>query len=647
MNGIGPVYDIAIVGAGAYGTSVLGQISLHLIPKGKGPFRILVVESSQDLGPGMPYSRCMTIPDHIVNIAGGCTQITSTYIPFPEKSDFLLWLRSLSPEYRVSLGIEESESPSWLNKPFPRFVVGLYLSNRFNQFVMALSEKGFIVDVRHLTKVTSVLPKNVFGANGYELDLERKSKVFARNLFVATGHWTYNRFPDFPHWLPSPFPPRDIQERTELGGNVGILGCSLSAIDTALTLSKKNGSFQSMHQNGKRSLKFVPFKGAEGFKMTMYGRKAMLPQVMGAVVNKIFAHKYLTPASFIPIIKANDGFLPLDDFWYLLKREIFDEVPRLRPYLPDYWETVSLEEAVSAMRKLLQTIDPVERLSRELEEAKESLKTGVPVLLQNVFYQSYAVFDEVLGYFSAEDRIRFEEIKTELHLLIGPFPVQNAEKILALMNEGYLEVIKMGEKYQIEEAKGRSGMKVSWKPDGDTTFEAHHDVMIDATGQKAAFEKDSSPLTTSLRKAKLVKEILVPFRTAKESLHPGDHPNLVTRDGFSYFRPSGALIDINNFSLVPGTEKPSAPIYYMGPFTMGQVAFPQDMSVVTTAAERAVADLIKRGVLERDVSYEVEKDPAPMYGWLGNASGRLRWLSGENYKGVIVKTSIYDQKVKP
>ena len=647
MNGTGLVYDIAIVGAGAYGTSVLGQISLHLIPKGNGPFHILVVESTEHLGPGMPYSRYMTIPDHIVNIAGGCTQITTTYIPFPEKSDFLLWLRSLPAEYRVSLGIEESESPTWLNKPFPRFVVGLYLSNRFNQFVMALREKGFTVDVRRLTKVTSILPKNVLGANGYELDLDMKSKAFAKNLFVATGHWTYNRFPDFPHWLPSPFPPRDIQERTELGGNVGILGCSLSAIDTALTISKKNGSFHlTMHQNGKSSLKFVPFKGAEGLKMTMYGRKAILPQVMGSVVNKIFAHKYLTPTSFIPIIEANDGFLPLDDFWYLLKREIYDEVPRLRAYLPDCWETVTLEEAISTLRTLLQTIDPIERLSQELEEAKESLKTGVPVLLQNVFYQSYAVFDEVLGYFSAEDRIRFEEIKTELHLLIGPFPVQNAEKILALMNDGYLEVIKIGKKYEIEEARGRSGIKLSWKLDGDTIFEAHHDVMIDATGQKAAFEKDSSPLTTSLRDAKLIEEILVPFRNAKESLKHEDHPKVVTRDGVNYFRPSGALIDINNFSLVPGTEKPSAPIYYMGPFTMGQVAFPQDMSVVTTAAQRAVADLIKRGVLERDFSYEVEQDPAPMYGWLGNASGRLCWSSGENYKGVLVKTSFSDQGVK-
>ena len=116
--------------------------------------------------------------------------MTITYIPFPEKSGFLLWLRSLSPEYRVSLGIEESEIPTWLNKPFPRFVVGLYLSNRFNQFVTVLRRKGFLVDVRRLTKVTSILPKDDFGVNGYELDLDRKSKAFARNLFVATGHWT-------------------------------------------------------------------------------------------------------------------------------------------------------------------------------------------------------------------------------------------------------------------------------------------------------------------------------------------------------------------------------------------------------------------------------------------------------------------------
>ena len=631
MTGTCPVYDITIVGAGAYGTAVLGQIVLNKVPDGRRHFSILVLERSEDLGPGMPYSKHMTIPDHIVNIAGGCTQITATYIPLSERSDFLIWLRSLTPEYRASFGIEKVECPDWVHRPFPRYVVGLYLKNRFSKFVERLRKKGFTVDVREQTMATSVAPTNKLDASGYELHLSEGSAVFTRALFIATGHWTYNRFPHLPCWLPSPFPPQAVQDRIELGSNTGILGCSLSAIDTALILSKKNGSFHSIHENGRESLVFKPSQGAESFKMTMYARKAMLPQVMGVVVNKIFAYRYLTPASFIPIIEANGGFLPIDDFWYLLKKEIYDEVPHLRAHLPDDWEAVPLEEAVLRMRKFLQAADPVERLSQELEEAKESVKTGVPLLLQNVFYQSYAIFDEALNYFSAEDRIRFEEIKTELHLLMGPFPIQNAEKILALMRGGYLEIRKVGTQYSIEEAPNGYGIKLSWKLDADTAIDACHDFMVDATGQSGDFEKDQSPLTKSLKNLKLIKEILVPFRDSKESLKYQDHPYVVIRDGSSYFRPPGALIDINNFSLVPATEDPCAPIYYMGPFTMGQVAFPQDLSVVTTAAERAVADLVKSGVLECDTSCSMEKDPMPMYGWLPNAkgdlAGEMEWMT--------------------
>ena len=46
------------------------------------------------------------------------------------------------------------------------------------------------------------------------------------------------------------------------------------------------------------------------------------------VVNKIFKHKYLTPELLIPIIEAIDSFLPRDDLWYLLKKEVYGEVPR-------------------------------------------------------------------------------------------------------------------------------------------------------------------------------------------------------------------------------------------------------------------------------------------------------------------------------
>ena len=76
-------YDITIVGAGAFGTAVLGQ--LNVLVKTAKSFRILVVERTKEFGSGLPYSKEMNISDYIMNIAGGCTQITATYIPVSER----------------------------------------------------------------------------------------------------------------------------------------------------------------------------------------------------------------------------------------------------------------------------------------------------------------------------------------------------------------------------------------------------------------------------------------------------------------------------------------------------------------------------------------------------------------------------------
>ena len=136
------------------------------------------------------------------------------------------------------------------------------------------------------------------------------------------------------------------------------------------------------------------------------------------------------------------------------------------------------------------------------------MKTGVPLLLQNVFYQSYAIFDEILGHFSAEDRIRFSKLGTELHMLIGPFPVKNAEKILALMEKGILKVQALGTEYSIDEEDDK--IVVQWgQEDG---MIARHNFMVDATGQSGDCSTDQSALARSLTKHKLIREILVPFR---------------------------------------------------------------------------------------------------------------------------------------
>ena len=51
-----PEYDIAVVGAGAYGTAVLGQMSLHLVPKDQQDRKSTRLNSSHVRTSRMPSS---------------------------------------------------------------------------------------------------------------------------------------------------------------------------------------------------------------------------------------------------------------------------------------------------------------------------------------------------------------------------------------------------------------------------------------------------------------------------------------------------------------------------------------------------------------------------------------------------------------
>ena len=99
---------------------------------------------------------------------------------------------------------------------------------------------------------------------------------------------------------------------------------------------------------------------------------------------------------------------------------------------------------------------------------------------------------------------------------------------------------------------------------------------------------------------------------------------MIQRNGGYFYRPDGARIDKQNFSLVPSTDATSAClVYYMGPLTHGQAAFPQDLSFVTTAAERSVSDLVKRGILDKDINAISSEDPPPTYDYNLNAKGDI------------------------
>jgi hypothetical protein len=241
------------------------------------------------------------------------------------------------------------------------------------------------------------------------------------------------------------------------------------------------------------------------------------------------------------------------------------------------------------------------------------LEEGKPISVQNIAYQSYAVFDEALQYFSAEDLITYIKILPTLHKVIGPFPVQNAKKILALMESGVLKIVSIGMEAKVNASIGNKGLRIEWREDGAKRF-VQHDYAVDALGQSGEVEQNLSPLHQSLLHGDFCHDVMVRFRDQsygmklfREQTHThGNGRNRITqRNGKLYYKAPGLLMDMRNFSLISRHESHEMPtIYAMGPAIYGQVAFPQDLSVVTTCAERIVEHIEKDLGLGDSISRE-------------------------------------------
>src|SRR5204863_8072080 len=117
-----------------------------------------------------------------------------------------------------------------------------------------------------------------------------------------------------------------------------------------------------------------------------------------------------------------------------------------------------------------------------------------------------------LQFFSAEDLIRYKRILPTLHKVIGPFPIQNAKKILALLQSGTLNIVAIGTEGRIRAGDENKGLRISWKKG----HSVQHDFEIDALGQSGEMEYCPSPLYRCLQQSGFVEDVYVLFR---EQIH--------------------------------------------------------------------------------------------------------------------------------
>jgi hypothetical protein len=107
---------------------------------------------------------------------------------------------------------------------------------------------------------------------------------------------------------------------------------------------------------------------------------------------------------------------------------------------------------------------------------------------------------------SLEDRERFDKTYTSVFFAhAATQPAINAEKMLALMKCGLVEVFKLGRNYQFIKNNSKDGWEFIYRDsNGETKTDAYRYV-VNARGQAKSIQTNPSPLTKSLLKRGIVQ----------------------------------------------------------------------------------------------------------------------------------------------
>jgi hypothetical protein len=127
---------------------------------------------------------------------------------------------------------------------------------------------------------------------------------------------------------------------------------------------------------------------------------------------------------------------------------------------------------------------------------------------ETVLHQSFDMVREIYLKLSLEDLERFEKTCTSVFFTrAATQPVINAEKKLALMKSGLVEVFKLGGNCQFVKNDIKDGWEFIYQnSNGEIKRDAYR-YGVNARGQAKSIQTDPSPLTKSLLKRGTVRDL--------------------------------------------------------------------------------------------------------------------------------------------
>ncbi|MDN3594069.1 FAD/NAD(P)-binding protein [Zunongwangia endophytica] len=436
---------IAIIGGGACGSAALIELIIQSITaKLQDQISFVLIERKEKAGYGLAFGSKQR--SHILN-----TQADLMGIYANEPAHFAEWLKENGRKYRDDVKSESDEDNAYTS----RLLYGHYVSQQLDETIEKAKKNN--VSVERIKDEAYNIDK--LENEKLLIHLSSENTVEVDEVLLAPGTPKPNIFTQFKensNYIDFPWPTKRLLEKTNKNDHVGVLGSSLSAIDTVMTLVDN---------------------GHEG-KITMFSPDGMLPRVQPDE-DKGFERKYLTLAN-LHKLKRDKGHTPR-------AKELF------RLFIKD----VEAAEGKSLDWKSFNrhSKDPLPLLEYDIEVAE---KGGD--LLSNMAYSMRYDTSTIWSWMSLHEQILFTKwLGRHWTITRHAIPLYNAKRLAKLLKEGKLEIIPQNNKVEFLEDK--NCFKIATGKDG--VFEV--DKLVNATGSAGRLEEMDNVLVQNLLEKKYLK----------------------------------------------------------------------------------------------------------------------------------------------
>ncbi len=564
-------FSFAIIGGGLAGTAMLCQWVERLrqekvkTPPQAFQVKIKVFEKRGVFGPGFPYSDDFMRPFHITNM---CASDMSIIKGKPD--DFENWVRTNSKILGQRFPRYDDECSNWEGashacRHYPRIIMGEYLKARFRQAVKKARQMGAAVDLYPNCEVVDLQPnKGKINLSVRNLADQHLFSECVDFVLLATGHWFEKDDP--PNFFNSPWPAQKLLDHIPPGAKVGVIGTSLSAIETVLTLTS-DGNFFRSHTG---ELIYSP--PSHSRRIGLYSRRGLLPKVRGKT--GVRRNTYFNRKNLERLLSEKRGRPILKNVFDLLRLEMEDA----------YQQTIDWRAVVTPPGR------PVDRLAGYLDDAIHGDGANGELLWQTVLYQGLDMARELYLNLELEEKRVFDRDYTFIFFTYAaPQPRINAEKLLALMQAGVVSVHRLGQDYDITRNDATDDYEITYRNSQGGLSKDAYPYVVNARGQKTSMRTNPTRLARNLLQAN---------RVLTDEIRPKGRS--VDSDRQAALRAGNLRIDPKTHQVITletkGNLLRSSNIYAVGAMTRAQIINASMASAIVSATDR-IADHILSSII--------------------------------------------------